>query len=254
MGAEPPDFRAIFGERYADAVNYLEQNPRIAQGLRLSAEDCRCALAVVFPELIRFGYLQDKIQVRTLKVLYVQYGRKYANFSVGRFQMKPSFIEQLESDWNGLTTPEEKAAAGVPAFAAGDRPEIRSGRVRRLDDLDWQVEYLRLFMLIMEKRYGQVAFAGAEDRVRFYAAAYNSGYARGESGIRRAMTEKRFHLELFTPKTNYNYSDVAVHFYRQSGSPLPTPEGDLLRWREGGSRWDAPAAGRLSRRPNTACP
>ena len=252
--AEAPDFRAIFGERYDDAVDYLEQNPRIAQGLRLSAEDCRRALAVVFPELIRFGYLQDKLQVRTLKVLYVQYGRKYANFSVGRFQMKPSFIEQLESDWNGLTTPEEKAAAGVPAFASGDRPEIRSGRVRRLDDLDWQVRYLRLFMLIMEKRYGQVAFAGAEDRVRFYAAAYNSGYARGESGIRRAMTEKRFHLELFAPKTNYNYSDVAVHFYRQSGSPFPTPDGDHGGREEGGSWQDAPASGRFSSRPNRPCP
>ena len=33
--AEPIDFRAIFGERYDDAVDYLQQNPWDALGLRL---------------------------------------------------------------------------------------------------------------------------------------------------------------------------------------------------------------------------
>jgi hypothetical protein len=211
------DYRAIFGEKYADAENYLKQNSWIAGGLHLPAADTRCALAVVFPELIRYSYLQDKIQVRALKVLYVQYGRKYANFSVGRFQMKPSFIELLESDWNTLASAEEKTAAGIPAFAVGDRPEARGQRVRRLDDLGWQARYLRLFMLVMKKRYGHLVFTDAEDRLRFYAAAYNAGYAAGEARIRRALGEKHFHLELFAPKRTYNYADVAVQFYRESG-------------------------------------
>jgi hypothetical protein len=209
------NFRAIFGEKYAEAENYLKQNTWIVGVLHLQAADTQCALAVVFPEIIRYSYLQDRIQVRALKVLYVQYGRKYADFSVGHFQMKPSFIELLESDWNTLASAEEKAAAGIPAFAAGDRPEARGERVRRLDDLGWQARYLRLFMLVMKKRYGHLVFKGAEDRLRFYATAYNAGYAAGEARIRRALEEKRFHLELFAPKRTYNYADVAVHFYRR---------------------------------------
>ena len=209
------DFRAIFGEKYTEAEAYLKQNSWIVGVLHLPAQDTHLALAVVFPEIIRYSYLQDKIQVRALKVLYVQYGRKYANFSVGHFQMKPSFIELLESDWNKLASPDEKAAAGIPAFAAGDRPEARAERVRRLDDMGWQARYLRLFMLVMEKRYGHLVFRGVENRLRFYATAYNAGYAAGEERIRRALEEKHFHLELFTPKKTHNYADVAVHFYRR---------------------------------------
>jgi hypothetical protein len=84
------DYAAIFGDKYAAAERFLGQNARIAEALHLPPDETRIALAVVFPEIIRFSALEDAIQVRGLKVLYVQYGRAYMNFSVGRFQMKPS--------------------------------------------------------------------------------------------------------------------------------------------------------------------
>jgi hypothetical protein len=211
------DYPAIFGDRYAEAENYLRENPWIAEGLRLSPEETRLALAVVFPEVIRYSYLQDKIQVRALKVLYVQYGRKYANFSIGRFQMKPSFIEQLESDWNRLARAEERAAVRISAFDILDEPGPRQERIVRLEAMRWQVDYLRLFMAVMRKRYGAVVFKNVEDRLRFYATAYNSGYAAGEEKLRRRMEERHFHLELFSPKRTYNYADVAVFFFRHLG-------------------------------------
>jgi hypothetical protein len=219
LAAQPADedYAAIFGDRYVEAEKFLEQNPWIPDALRLPPEETRMALAVVFPEIIRFSALEDEIQVRALKVLYVQYGTGYANFSVGHFQMKPAFIEFLESDWNKLSSAGEKAAAGIPAFERGDTRELRKNRILRLDDIHWQVVYLRAFMLVMKKRYGRVAFRDAEDRVRFYATAYNAGYAAGEKRLRQAIAEKRFHLELFFPKTTFNYADVAVFFYRRSG-------------------------------------
>jgi hypothetical protein len=217
-GKAGEDFSLIFGKKYAEAEKFLKENPWISVALRLPSEETEIALAVAFPEIIRYSYLQDRIQVRTLKVLYVQYGRKYANFSVGHFQMKPSFIEQLEADWNRLTSAEDKAAAGIPAFDRGDTSEVRNKRILRLDDLGWQAKYLRLFMLAMAKRYGQVVFSGAEDRLRFYATAYNAGYAAGEEKLRLAMQESHFHLELFSPKRTYNYGDVSVFFFRRSAS------------------------------------
>jgi len=212
------DYRAIFGEKYAEAEKYLTERPWIAEALRLPPEETRIALAVVFPEIIRFSYLQDKIQVRALKVLYVQYGRKYANFSVGHFQMKPSFIEQLEADWNKLVGAEEKSVAGIPAFDLSDTSEARKDRILRLDEMRWQVDYLRVFMTVMQKRYGYVIFSGTEDRLRYYATAYNAGYAAGEEKLRRAMQARHFHLELFSPKQTYNYADVAVFFFRRPAS------------------------------------
>lgn len=215
-GPDPgEDRRLIFGKEYAEAEKYLEENPWLAESLRLPSDETAIALAVVFPEIIRFNSLEDLIQVRTLKVLYVQYGRKYANFSVGHFQMKPSFAEQLEADWNGLVSAAEKAVAGIPAFDEGDRSDARRERTLRLDDMRWQVQYLRVFMAVMKKRHRNVVFSDVEDRLRFYATAYNSGYTAGEERIRRAMLEKRFHLELYSQKRTYNYADVALFFFRR---------------------------------------
>ncbi len=209
------DYRAVFGDRYTEAERYLLRNPWMAEALRLPAEETAIALAVVFPETVRYSDLQDKIQIHALKVLYVQYGRKYANFSVGHFQMKPSFIEQLEADWNRLTAAEERSAAGIPAFDKGDQTSLRNARILRLDDEHWQVAYLRIFMAVMRKKYGHIVFKDTEDRLRFYATAYNAGYTSGEKRLRLAMQEKRFHLELYSPKKTYNYADIAVSFFRR---------------------------------------
>ena len=211
------DYAAIFGEHYAGAERFLRENTWIARSLRLPPEQTRIALAVVFPELIRFNALEDSIQVRGLKVLYVQYGRAYMNFSVGRFQMKPSFAEQLEADCERFLSAVEHAAGGLPAFERGDTSALREKRVLRLDDMAWQAQYLRLFMLVMEKRYGQVAFSGTEDRLRFYATAYNAGYASGERALRQMMNQRRFHTALVPPKTVYNYADVAWFYFVQGG-------------------------------------
>jgi hypothetical protein len=210
------DYPQIFGEKYTEAESYIKESPWIAEALRLPPEETRFAVAVVFPEIIRYSYLQDKIQVRALKVLYVQYGRKYANFSVGRFQMKPSFIERLEADWNLLMSEEEKEAAGLPVFDMEETSEVRKDRVLRLDSMRWQVAYLRIFMAVMEKRYGHVIFGDAEDRLRFYATAYNAGFAAGEEKLRKRMAESHFHLELFSPERTYNYADVALFYFRRS--------------------------------------
>jgi len=209
------DFAAIFGGKYAEAERFLGRNAWIEPALQLPTDETRIALAVVFPEILRFNALEDEMQVRGLKVLYVQSGRAYMNFSVGRFQMKPSFVEHIESDYNRLFTAGEKAAAGIPAFEPGDTSVLREKRVLRLDELAWQVRYLGLFMWVMKKRYGHIVFSDVEDRLRFYATAYNAGYASGETALRRKMEERRFHIALLLPKSTYNYADVALFYFRR---------------------------------------
>jgi len=213
LPAAGEDYAAIFGPKYAEAEQYLEQNAWIADSLSLSPVETRIAVAVVFPEVMRFRVLEDEIQVRALKVLYVQLGRKYANFSVGHFQMKPVFAEQLERDYNRLFSAAEKAAAGIASYDCDDSSHVRNERVRRLDDLYGQAEYLRLFMLIMDKHYANVTFADDLAKLRFYAAAYNAGYSQGEAAIRKAMGVRRFHVQLLFPKARYNYADVAASYF-----------------------------------------
>ena len=57
------------------------------------------AVAVVFPELVRYSALMDFMETTAVKALYQQKGVKGADFSIGRFQMKPSFVEDLERQW-----------------------------------------------------------------------------------------------------------------------------------------------------------
>lgn len=214
-GPSGTDYSAVFGGRYADAERFLRENAWMASALGLPPLDTRIALAVVFPELVRFSALEDAVQVRGLKVLYVQYGRAYSDFSVGRFQMKPSFAEQVESDYARLFGRREREAVGVAAFGHGDTAALREQRVRRLDDLEWQVRYLRLFMLVMQKRYPAVSRKGPDERLRFYATAYNTGYAAGEAAIRRRMGRRRFHVARFASSDTYDYADVALFAFRR---------------------------------------
>ena len=214
------DYTVLFGAKYAEAEKFLRQNAWIVDSLRLSPQETRIALAVVFPEIIRFKALEDKVQVRALKVLYVQYGRKYADFSVGHFQMKPTFAEQIERDYNRLFSSEEKTAAAIASFEKDDSSRLRKERVLRLDDLHWQARYLRLLMMIMDKLYGNLTFASDLDKLRFYATAYNSGYASGEKAVRKRMGIRRFHIQWLFAKTLYNYGDVSVFYYNRNMTPF----------------------------------
>jgi len=207
------DYAVLFGAKYAEAEKFLRQNSWIADSLLLPPQETRIALAVVFPEIIRFKALEDKIQVRALKVLYVQYGQKYADFSVGHFQMKPSFAEQVERDYNRLFSSEEKRAAAIAPFETGDSSRLRKERVLRLDDLHWQAQYLRLLMMVMGKLYRKITFANDLDKLRFYATAYNSGYAGGEKTIRKMIGLRRFHIQWLFANTHYDYADVSVFYY-----------------------------------------
>ncbi len=216
--AESPDYAGLFGSKYAEAERLITRDGWLEKGIRLPVEESRVARAVVFPEVIRYSVLADAIQVRALKVLYVQYGKGFVNFSVGIFQMKPAFIESLESDWMSLFSARERSEAGVPGFDRSDTREQRRRRVARLDDPAWQAVYLGLFMRIMDRLYGDAAFAGPDERVRFYAAAYNSGYRAGERAIRKAMAGKRFHTALLFPRVRFCYADVSAYYYAHLSS------------------------------------
>jgi hypothetical protein len=209
----PEDYARIFGSQYEEAARFITTNDWLAGALALEAGEARLALAVVFPEILRFSALEDFLQVQALKALYVQYGKTSADYSVGRFQMKPTFAEQVERDSNRLLTAEERAASGAPLFPSADTVENRRDRVLRLDDLKWQLRYLGLFMRIMSKKYGSTAFSDERERLRFYATAYNAGYTNGEKTVRRLMPAKSFHTTPFDSETKYCYADVALFFF-----------------------------------------
>lgn len=96
--ADRIDYRGIFGEKYTEAENYLINQHWISDSLKANGLFPDLAKAIVFPEVIRYSVIRNKLELHGLFTLYVQYGERYSDFSVGYFQMKPSFARQLELD------------------------------------------------------------------------------------------------------------------------------------------------------------
>lgn len=188
------------------------------------------AEAVVFPEIIRYSIFQDRMETSAVKSLYVNKGTDGCDFSIGRFQMKPSFIQDLEKRWmrSGL------AREYNLFFDTKDSQMARKMRISRLEKEEWQCIYLALFIKMMYLDYGSVDKNGkrtqdgldtlpAKEQVRLLATAYNRGCRWVNPGygpvdeLKAKSRERHFHTAFApTRKTRrYVYGDIALRHYRE---------------------------------------
>ena len=191
---------------------------------------CDIAEAVIFPELIRYSLFQDKMESGAVKTLYISRGRGGCDFSIGRFQMKPSFVEDLEKRWmrSGL------AREYNLYFDTKDNETARKIRITRMEKDEWQCIYLAVFLKMLYLDYGSVNRQGEyvqdgldtlppKEQVRLAATAYNRGCRWVNPGygpleeIRALAGERHFHTAVVpTPKTRrYVYADIALRHFRE---------------------------------------
>jgi hypothetical protein len=209
-----PDYRAIFEDDYTYAENILELNSWWADTLDAHGIDPRFALAIIFPELIRYSSIIDYMEIKALEVLYVQYGEDYADFSIGYFQMKPSFAEHIEADIlkHDLLILYPDLARLKPDTI--DDPARRIARIERLQDEKSQLLYLEAFLRIMKYLYPPPAsYKPVESTLEFFATAYNVGYFKDERLIENEINKKHFYTGLRIEKEYYSYSSVSVWYF-----------------------------------------
>lgn len=175
--------------------------------------DARLCEAVVFPELMRYSRFMDEVELATLSLRYVRGGVQKSNFSVGAFQMKPSFVESLERAWMDS----ELRLQYELYFVSGDTIDLRRRRIRRISDEQWQCVYVGMFVKLMMEKYPELAAMKAEDCVRYLATAYNCGFGLPLQTLSKRMKERAFHLEYVKlPGTHcYRYSDLSVRRFRE---------------------------------------
>jgi len=210
---DPADYAKIFGRAYAAALEFAGRHAEVDEIFRAWDIPAAFAWAIVFPELIRYSALADVLETGNLKVLYVQFGRGYADFSVGHFQMKPSFAETLERDFLRLADVADKARMEGTPFGRADTIENRRARAARLTDVAGQARYLAVFIRVMDKLYPRESWADDVDKLRFYATAYNVGYRRGAAQIRKEAVLPRFHTGLIFSKPAFSYAAISADFY-----------------------------------------
>jgi len=209
-----PDFQAIFEGDYINALNIIEQNEWWSDTLHSHGLEPAFALSVIFPELIRYSSILDFIEVKSLEVLYVQYGADYADFSIGYFQIKPSFAEKIEADIlnYGLDRQYPSLLSLKPTIPG--TPENRRHRIIRLKDENYQILYLEAFIRIMDYQYAeQMKRMPLPTKLQFYSTAYNTGYFKETEMIREEMNKKRFYCGIEPGKERYSYSEIAMHYY-----------------------------------------
>ncbi len=209
-----PDFPKIFSSDWRRALAYVRrEGPAIVRELSVCGAEPSEALSVVFPELVRYNILRDHMEIAALLFLYVDKGTRYADFSVGVFQMKPSFAERVEMALLAVADPPE-ALERYFDFPAANTKEARRERLKRLSDPIWHARYLAAFIAIVYDRHGDyLADMEGADRVAFLSTAYNAGFYKDLEYLESVSAKAFFPDKTFWNGPLYRYAEVARYFY-----------------------------------------
>lgn len=207
------DYRQLFGDDWSKAEAFVKENRSWMDSvLSVNHISYPVAIAVIFPELVRYSALRDKMETTLLKALYVNLGDEYANFSIGQFQMKPSFAEIIRE--KGSALPGRRSTAGLKSSSAyQDIKQFRKSIVADLEDTRTEFNYLVVFLKICEKSY-KVKRKDEYSKLKFLATAYNYGIDKSEDQIDSMINRRFFNTKLFKTE-NYSYADVSLFWYKE---------------------------------------
>jgi hypothetical protein len=198
-------FRQQHAAAYQQALAYLEANKALIRQ-ELPAKQAAAILAIGFPEMVRHHLFKDFIETKILEALYIRYGSTYADFSIGIFQMKPSFIEALED-----LVRSHKLAQKHPIFPLAQEAEAqRQERLARLQDFGWQLRYLHAFYEVAQKHFGQKEMA-------FLASAYNLGLHASVAEVQAWQQVAAFPEGRGKGRIAFVYAQISLEFYEEFG-------------------------------------
>lgn len=195
-----------FQQEVEEATIFITENKSLICSTLcgLSTEEQLMAISIVAPEISQYSSFLNFFEQRTLFVMYLN--NVNADFSVGYFQMKPSFVENLEKKALVSKSLRERFKDIIPS---GSEREKRKFRLIKLTSLAGQLRYLRLFIEIVRAKTNDIEFNDSFEKLRYWATLYNSGIDLNESEVLRIQT-----VNLFPKfKRKYNYSSVSVEFY-----------------------------------------
>jgi len=206
------NYQKIFGNDYTKALNFIKVNKKfINSALDNKKLDKSILVSVLFPERIRYSIISDYVETEINENLYTSFGSEYVDFSIGYFQMKPSFIEKIEAY---LISNEELNSffSTTMKYNAKTDKEIRKERIIRLKSFNWQLKYAEIFYYIVESKFDLEKYDTIE-KIEFFAAAYNFGFDKSQEKIEKTITETYFPYGNSYPGKQYSYSKIASFFY-----------------------------------------
>jgi hypothetical protein len=206
------DYRNVFYNDYDTALNFMSKNAGMFLNYSASFQtDPEIIMPVLFPEAIRYSIVADYLETKSLELSYVYAGSP--DFSIGYFQMKPSFVEDLEKEiskypdklikYDSLLIPANKTI-----------PEIRRERIDRLKKLEYQVIYANCMYDVLKIIYPSVFKKDKSFQIKFISTAYNHGFLSGQKEILDYSTKAFFPLNGKNNTRRYIYNEISLYFFQ----------------------------------------
>lgn len=216
--SQQSDYKTVFGTDWDKADAFVSENEDWMKTI------CKkynipfpFAVAIVFPELVRYSALLDRIEISLLKTLYINIGEDYADFSIGPFQMKPSFAEQVNERAESINNRKIRNQFHSRGSFKSSRL-FRMAVVEDLEDLKSQFNYLIAFIKICEFSYPE-NWKDETEKLRFFATVYNCGLDKSREFVEMMSDKKYFSTKLVKSET-YSYSDISVYWYNSNQKRL----------------------------------
>ena len=203
----------IFPDDYSEATEFIKNNSNEFKNASfIYRHGFLFSTSIVFPEIMRYSVIKDIIETAALELVYVNNGSDAADFSVGRFQMKPSFIESIEKEIIKNDSINNLYSNLLLNEKFTDK-EKRKIRLERLKNNKWQIIYLHAFISICDNRFKDTNYKNENDKLTIYATAYNSGFYTTAENLIKKSTKKCFPYGEKYEGTQYAYSDIANYYY-----------------------------------------
>lgn len=122
---------AYYRNQIESAVSLLVSQKQIINR-ELNKNERAAIIAIAFPEVIRFNSFSDLIETSSNRILYINGGKMASDFSIGYFQMKPSFVEDLEKF---VANSENLEKYNSIVIQEKDEKKSREERINRLENM-----------------------------------------------------------------------------------------------------------------------
>jgi hypothetical protein len=213
FGKNNPNYTSYFQDEIIEINNFLEKSASLFdRSSKKYNHNKKQMIAIVYPELLRYNYLKDFFETSSLELIYVNYGSKAADFSIGHFQMKPSFIEKIEKyiGKNEILHKKYKHLIIKHTFTPKHK---RTLRIKRLQNTSWQLAYLNAFIDVCYLKFPLLKNEPLKKQIHFLAASYNIGI-----NFTFKTIKQRSNFKIFPFGSKYNgdqfcYADIACDYF-----------------------------------------
>ena len=204
-------FENKYSQEIKWANNYIYENKSIIDSIFINNNiDIELGLSIMFPELVRYNFLKDQIEISLNKILYVNGGLEYSDLSIGVLQMKPSFIKRLSNS--------HRMSNYELLFEFNNKlndEDIRAIIIQRLQKLSYQLLYLSYFINIIDNHIQNYNFSNSE-KIKYISTAYNSGAWYNISNNEKYSQKKTYPNGPDEKKIiQYSFSDISLYYYNK---------------------------------------